>query len=193
MPVESPDLNTYLCLQAEALGRMAAVLGLEAEARAWQAQADQLAADLLSHLYDPASGLFWPQRMTEQGHERVPALTVASLLPLLTGRLPEEVTEAVLHRLLDPEIFWTPYPVPTVARSDPSYDPDRMWRGPVWVNVNYLLVDGLLRSGRQELARELCDRTLEMVASFPDVREYYHPETGKPGSRAASAFGWTAA
>jgi glycogen debranching enzyme len=193
MPVESPDLNTYLCLQAEALGRIAAALGLVEEARAWQEQADRLAADLVQHLYDPSSGVFWAQRMTDTGHERIPVLTVASLLPLLTGRLPEQARRALLDRLTDPEAFWTPYPVPTVARSEPAYDPDRMWRGPVWVNVNYLLVEALLRCGRRDLARELCDRTLDMVASHRDIREYYHPQTGQPGSQAAPAFGWSAA
>ncbi|MCS7236052.1 MAG: trehalase family glycosidase [Armatimonadota bacterium] len=193
MPVESPDLNTYLCLQAESLGRVADALGLSAEAQAWQAQADGLAAALVEHLYDPQRGVFWAQRMTAAGHERVPVLAVTSLLPLLTGRLPPRAREALVERLLDPEAFWSPYPVPTVARCDPAYDPDRMWRGPVWVNMNYLLVEALLRCGQAEQARELCDRTLDMVAAFPDTREYYHPETGRPGTRAAPAFGWTAA
>lgn len=193
MPVESPDLNTYLCLQAEALGRMAELLGLMEDAQAWRQQADRLAQALLDHLYDPRSGLFWAQRMVPGGHERVPSLTVVSLLPLLTGRLPPAVQGALLDRLEDPEAFWAPYPVPSVARSDPAYDPDRMWRGPVWVNVNYLLVDGLLRCGQRHRARELCDRTLEMLAQSPDLREYYNPETGQPGTRAAPGFGWSAA
>lgn len=193
MPVESPDLNTYLCLQAEALARMAHALARPEEAAAWRAQADQLCQALVDHLYDPASGLFWAQRMTEEGHERVPALTVASLLPLLTGRLPPSVRAGLLDRMADPELFWTAYPVPTVARSDPAYDPDRMWRGPVWVNVNYLLVDGLVRCGQHARARELCDRTLELVARNADIREYYNPETGTPGPRAAPGFGWSAA
>ncbi|MDQ7800267.1 MAG: trehalase family glycosidase [Armatimonadota bacterium] len=193
MPVESPDLNSYLCLQAESLGQMAAALSLPEEAALWRAQADQLAASLLQHLYDPKARVFWAQRMTEQGHERVPVLAAVSLFPLLTGRMPEDVRASLVDRLEDPESFWTPYPVPTVARSDPTYDPDRMWRGPVWVNVNYLLIDALLRCGYPDRARELCDRTLDMVAAFPDIREYYHPETGQPGTKAAPAFGWSAA
>ncbi|MDR7387674.1 MAG: trehalase family glycosidase, partial [Armatimonadota bacterium] len=193
MPVESPDLNSYLCLQADSLGQMAAALSLPEEAALWRAQADQLAASLLQHLYDPKARVFWAQRMTEQGHERVPVLAAVSLFPLLTGRMPEDVRASLVDRLEDPESFWTPYPVPTVARSDPTYDPDRMWRGPVWVNVNYLLIDALLRCGYPDRARELCDRTLDMVAAFPDIREYYHPETGQPGTKAAPAFGWSAA
>ncbi len=193
MPVASPDLNTYLCLQAESLGRMAELLGYPEEAAAWRAQADRLAEDLVRCLYDPAAGVFWAHRVTEVGPQRLPVLAVVSLLPLLTGRLPEAVAEALVARLRDPGSFWTPYPVPTVARGDPAYDPDRMWRGPVWVNMNYLLVDGLLRCGQRDCARELCDRTLQLVAGHPDIREYYNPETGQPGSRAAVAFGWSAA
>ncbi|MBI4277647.1 MAG: hypothetical protein HY660_04245 [Armatimonadetes bacterium] len=43
------------------------------------------------------------------------------------------------------------------------------------------------------MARELADRTLEMVAANPNAREYYHPETGEPPASAAPCFGWTAA
>lgn len=193
MPVESPDLNTYLCLQAEALGRIAEALGRPDDSRAWCAEADRLVQAMLDHLCDPSSGLFWAQRMVPGGHEKVPSLTAASLLPLLTGRLPPTVRRSLLECLEDPETFGAPYPVPTVARSDPAYEPDRMWRGPVWVNVNYLLVDGLLRCGQRDRARALCDRTLEMVAAHPDIREYYNPETGQFGTRAAPAYGWSAA
>ncbi len=193
VPVESPDLNTYLCLQAEALGRIADVLGHPEEAAAWYAQADHLYQAMFRHLYDPGSKAFWAQRMVEKGHRCVPTRTVVSLLPMLTGRLPLPVLMSLLDQLLDPELFWTPYPVPTVARSDPAHDPERMWRGPVWVNINYLLVDGLLRCGQRGPARELCDRTLEMVAQNTDIREYYHPQTGTPPPQAAPGFGWSAA
>jgi glycogen debranching enzyme len=83
--------------------------------------------------------------------------------------------------------------VPTVARNDPRYDPAQMWRGPTWVNVNYLLIEGLERSGQRDVARELRDRTLEMVMAHSDIYEYYHPETAEPGPRAASIYGWSAA
>lgn len=30
--------------------------------------------------------------------------------------------------------------LPSVARTDPTYDSDKMWRGQVWININYFLL-----------------------------------------------------
>ena len=189
MPVTSPDLNSYLFLQEEALGKIAAVLGLPEEADLWATRAERLAETMIARLWDSQAGLFWARR----NHEPVPVVTPFSLFPLLTGRLPREIVERLVARLTDPDELWTRYPVPTVARNDPRYDPLQMWRGPTWVNVNYLLIEGLTRCGRADLARELRQRTLEMVMAHSDIYEYYHPETAAPGARAASIYGWSAA
>ena len=90
-------------------------------------------------------------------------------------------------------MFWTRYPVPTVAVDDPKYDPHQMWRGPTWVNVNYLLIEGLNRCGYAELARDLRRRTLELMGQQEDIYEYYHPESGINPPKAAPIFGWSSA
>jgi glycogen debranching enzyme len=68
-----------------------------------------------------------------------------------------------------------------------------MWRGPAWINVNYLMVEGLERSGFPVEARELRRRTLELIMGHQDIFEFYHPVTGEPGPQAATMFGWSAA
>jgi glycogen debranching enzyme len=68
-----------------------------------------------------------------------------------------------------------------------------MWRGPTWVNVNYLLIEGLARSGYSQVSRELRDRTLALIESQADIFEYYHPQTGGNPPKAASVFGWSSA
>jgi glycogen debranching enzyme len=83
--------------------------------------------------------------------------------------------------------------IPTVSRSDPHYDPDTMWRGPVWVNINYFFIEALRQVGRNELARELRKKTLDLVMGQPSIYEYYSSETGEPPATAADIFGWTAA
>jgi hypothetical protein len=61
------------------------------------------------------------------------------------------------------------------------------------VNVNYLLIEGLWRSGFPEVARELRRSTLDMINAHADIFEYYHPETGARPSEAATVFGWSSA
>jgi putative isomerase len=189
MPVTAPDLNTYLCMQQEALANIAEVLGEKEEAARWRQSAAAQAERIIGSLWDPVAGLFWAMR----GDQRIEVRTPFSLYPLITGRMPPEIVARLVRHLTDERQFWTPFPVPTVARDDPRFDPLQMWRGPTWVNVNYLLIEGLVRSGRADLAHELRRRTLAMVLGHEDIYEYYHPLTGACDSDAASLFGWSAA
>ncbi len=189
MPVESPDLNTYLVIQLDSLAQIAEVLGLPEEARKWQAHAQALTARMIDDFWDESAGVFWA---TYQ-HRAIPVLTPFSLYPLLTGRLAPSMTARLLEHLLSPEEFWTNWPLPTVACHDPKYDPYQMWRGPVWVNINYLFIEGLLKAGFPDLARQLRDKTLELLMRHDDLYEYYNPETGERPPKAASVFGWSSA
>ncbi len=189
MPVESPDLNTYLCLQQESLAKIAAAIGEKADAERWAERADHLAERMVRLMWDAEAGFFWAKK----GGARINVRTPFNLFPLITGRMPPGIAARLTTHLTDEHQFWTRYPVPTVARDDPKYDPAQMWRGPTWVNVNYLLIEGLERSGYGELARDLRRRTLEMMMGEDDIYEYYNPETGKSPPKAASVFGWSSA
>jgi len=189
VPVEAPDLNTYLCLQQEALSKIAGVLGLSADAEKWAQRADQQAERMIQHRWDADAGLFW----AVQNGTRVNVRTPFNLFPLITGRMPSKIAERLVAHLTDESQFWTKYPVPTVALNDPKFDPLQMWRGPTWVNVNYLMIEGLHRSGYPDLARELRSRTLALIEREDDIYEYYHPETGARPPKAASTFGWSSA
>lgn len=189
MPVESPDLNTYLVMQMDALARIAEILGLRDDAVKWRWKADALTTRLVEHFWDEKRGVFWAMRNQEPIH----VLTPFNLYPLLTGRLDATKRARVLAHLFNPAEFWTDYPIPTVAKNDPLYNPNQMWRGPTWVNINYLFIEGLARSGYPEQARDLRDKTLNLLMRQNDIFEYYHPETGIAPPRAASVFGWSSA
>jgi glycogen debranching enzyme len=189
MPVESPDLNTYLCLQQEALAKIARVLGLSTDAEQWARRADEQAKRIIRFRWDKEAGLFWATRLGARINVRTPF----NLFPLITGRMPKDIAERLVSHLTNERQFWTPFPIPSVARDDPKYDPLQMWRGPTWVNINYLMIEGLQRSGYSDLARELRQRTLELIRGRDDIYEYYHPETGEQPPKAASTFGWSAA
>ncbi len=80
------------------------------------------------------------------------------------------------------ERYATSWPLPTTAPTDPAFEPRRYWRGPTWVNTNWLLAPAL--------GGNLVDRTLELVREH-GFRECYHPETGE--GLGADSFTWTAA
>jgi putative isomerase len=189
MPVESPDLNTYLCVQMGSLALMAELLGMGSEAEMWRRRAAAIVRRMLRDFWDEKAGLFWVLR----DEEPIRVVTPFNLYPLWTGQLPDTVRQRVLDHLTDPDQFWGEYVIPTVARNDPNYDPSTMWRGPVWLNINYFFVEALYQAGEIELARELRQKSLELVMSHPSVFEYYNAETGEPPPTAADTFGWTAA
>ncbi|HLO29866.1 MAG TPA: trehalase family glycosidase [Anaerolineales bacterium] len=189
MPVESPDLNTYLYLQQEALAKIAAIIGKEDEAEMWRQRAESMARRMIDLDWDAESGFFW----ASHNGSRVNVRTPFNLFPLITGQMPSEISDRLVAHLTDERQFWSRYPVPTVAMDDPKYNPFQMWRGPTWVNVNYLLIEGLQRSGYLDLAHELRRRTLDLICCRNDIYEYYHPVSGENPPNAASMFGWSSA
>lgn len=189
MPVESPDINTYLVIQMESLAQMARLLGRDHDAARWERRRRALVRRMVEHFFDPDAGVFWATR----DHRPIRVLTPFNLLPLWTGLLEDDITRRLVGHLTDPTEFWTPHPLPTVARSDPRYDGQQMWRGPTWININYLFVEALRRIGREDLAHTLRRRTLNLLMAHDGIYEYYNPETGEPAAAAAPTFGWSAA
>lgn len=116
-----------------------------------------------------------------------------NLMPLWTGRLSRNIENRLIENLTDPQLFWRHFPLSTVACDSPSYDPETMWRGPTWINANYIFIEALNNSGRKELAEALREITLEHLSEHPGLFEYYNPETGRPANQAVPMFGWTAA
>jgi putative isomerase len=189
MPVESPDLNTYLCVQMGSLAMMAETLGMEAEGAMWRRRAAAIVRRMIEDFWDEGAGLF---RALHE-NQPVPVVTPFNLYPLWTGQLPDRIRERLVARLTDPGAFWGEIAVPSVARNDSHYDPERMWRGPVWVNINYIFIEALRQIGEHDLAQSLLEKTLALIMSHPGIYEYYHSQTGEPSATAANAFGWTAA
>jgi len=80
-----------------------------------------------------------------------------------------------------------------VTSHDPqhsAYDGRRYWRGPAWLIVNYMLIDGLHSSGQQALAEEITASSLALI-EHAGFAEYYDPSTGEPCG--GGSFTWTAA
>jgi putative isomerase len=144
---------------------------------------------MIEDFWDEEAGVF----RALHGDQPIPVLTPFGLYPLWTGQLPDHIRERLIAHLTNPEEFWGENAIPSVARSDPHFDPQTMWRGPVWVNINYFFVEALRQVGDHALADTLREWTLQLIMGQSGIYEYYHAETGEPPPTAAEAFGWTAA
>ena len=68
------------------------------------------------------------------------------------------------------------------------YDPEVMWRGPVWVNINYFFIEALQQVGEKQLALELIEKTLDMIKAQKGMFEFYNSENGQPGKERSCHF-----
>lgn len=142
----------------------------------------------LEKLWDPYAGEYFSRDFIT--HKLLKQSTIATLLPLYAGCINKERAEQLVRKLESEHLFGPAYPVPTVPLSAPEFDADRYWQGPSWVNINWLLIDGLKRYGYKDHAKALRESTLEMVARG-GFAEYFHPVSGEP--LGVPNFSWTAA
>jgi hypothetical protein len=150
---------------------------------------------LIDRCYDERRGLFLPDvRPAPAG---VPPVTWAALAPLALPDLPEAIGRRLVEQhLLDADRFWLAAGPASVAADEPSFQRGdrgplfqrRYWRGPMWVNVAWLLWLGVVRLGYHDAADELVRRVAATVARS-GLCEYYDPVSGVGlGQR---PFGWS--
>jgi hypothetical protein len=114
--------------------------------------------------------------------------SIAALMPLYSGCIAGARAERLVSMLADPAVFGSPYPVPSVPLGSRWFRPTRYWQGPAWVNMNWLIIDGLHRYGFTGEADALRLKTLEMVEKS-GFYEYYHPGDGEHAG--VKDFSWT--
>ena len=173
--IGAPDLCAYMILQCEALAEFAAMLGREGEAARYLHEADALRERVNELLWDEEVGLYFDR--TEEGRF-IRSRTVASLLPLWAGAPDSVRARRLIAHILSPEAFNTLIPIPSVALNDPEFERD-MWRGPVWLNTAFAVIEGLRRYGAHaaasELAFRLCDGVYRTYAECGHFYEFYDP------------------
>jgi hypothetical protein len=148
---------------------------------------------LVDRLWDEDAGMFLDEVQPGGLRPLVDAWT--TMAPLALPDLPDEIGRRLVERLLDPERYWLRYPPPSVAATDPAFEPNRgpgwklrYWRGPTWINAAWLLWIGMLRLGYEAEAREMVDRLVPLVER-EGLREYYDPLTGE--GLGAREFAWS--
>ncbi len=185
-----PLFNAIRLWSEHALTEIAGLIG--ADPAPHRAAARRIHDALISELWVSERHRFcvWDLRRDQ----REPEDTIVSFGPLLDPALPPAIVAAICRELESPSFHprrgGLHYLVPTFDERAAGFDPDRYWRGPVWLNTNWLLWHGLRQHGRNALAAEIAASSVELVRRW-GFREYFDPLDGS--GHGSDRFSWSAA
>ena len=125
---------------------------------------------------------------------RIGTIIAAGFMPLLSVA-PTADEAKVLCRFLESKAFCSLsdercYSIPNYNLEGDLLDASNYWRGPVWINTNWLLLQGLRRYGFQEKAERVKSDMIRLVKQF-GFHEYFDPFEGT--AYGTDNFSWTAA
>jgi hypothetical protein len=162
--LDAVDFNSFLALEYETLAHLAGLLGLEADAACWQGVHAELCRLINARLWNEEAGFYLDYDVERQGVS--PVLSSAGFLPLICGAASPAQARRLAEHLADPRSFATPLPVASIAVKDAAHYRKDMWRGPVWINLNWLIAAGFERYGLHEVAADLRHRTMHEIEKF---------------------------
>lgn len=207
--IDAVDFNSFLAGECNAMAEISRALGERRDATDWRNTHDRLARLINERMWHEAEGFYCDS--DPASGQPIPLLTSAGFLPLYAGVVPPERLVRLAEALRDPEKFGTAFPVASVAAQHQSHYSKDMWRGPTWINVNWLITDGFARQGLAGEAQELRLATVAEIERWFDrfgvFFEYYDdrgevapPELLRklentpenPYRQVIHDFGWTA-
>ena len=146
-----------------------------------------------ARFWDEGVGLYYDYDV--RAGEPIRVNTASTFLPLFAGLASKKQSQWLVEvHLLNADEYalagevrhW----VTTTARTEPTWEPRRYWRGPVWIIMNWFLIEGLQRYGYDDLADIIRQDTLGLIENA-GFREYYD---ARDGSGCGSGdFSWSAA
>ncbi len=194
------DMNTWALREDLSMAVIARHLGREADAAAFEKKAHDLRTAMMRYLWFPRDHSFWNiRRDTGKPIKRV---SFQNFVPLFQGLLPRKEGRAMIRRYLwNRHTMLSDYGLRSLSRQDPAYNnrnvivPYSNWRGPIWINANYLYSVMLVRYGFEQQARELAymigTLVLRDVRANGSMHENYDADTGAPLAPTAKQSGGT--
>ncbi len=208
--LDAVDFNAFLSLECQILSGFARDLGRLAEAQEWQEKHNKLNRLINDRLWSEKEKFYLDYDLDRS--QPSPVLASVGFLPLICGATSPDQARSLADHLANPSMFGTPFRVASIAVKDGSNYQKDMWRGPVWININWLIAYGFEKAGMPEVAGALraetmkeientCDRFGTLFEYFDDRREIDPPALLRKGSCAPESspyhqvihdYGWTA-
>ncbi len=180
LPYLAPDLSASVYGGRIALSLMAEQLGKASEAQHWREQAEKTKALIMEYCYDEEDECFYD--VDPKG------AFVKVRGDVLTRMFSEHVVDQNMfdkiykRHIKNPDAFWTPYPLPSIAANDPAFVkpiPQNCWGGasqaltalrtPRWFN----------HYGKTEDHQHLMKQWVEAIMRSPYFMQQLDPWTGE--------------
>lgn len=165
--LDAVDFNSFLALECELLAGFALALKRADDARLWSEQRNKLCRLIDQRLWSEKEGFYFDFDV-EQKHPS-PVMANAGFLPLICGAAAKEQAARLAEHIRNPQTFGTPLPVPTIAAKDTLHYSKDMWRGPVWINMNWLIAYGFDRYGMADIANDIREKTMRAIEHFYEI------------------------
>jgi len=137
-------------------------------------------------LWEEEAGLFRDRDVLSD--RRIPVDTISGLMAVYAGLVDQDQAARMLARYRERSRGCLP--LPSTLPDQEGFDPVKYWRGPVWVNTNWMVIQGLADLGLHQEAAELTAQTLDRVRAA-GFHEYFHAYSGE--GVGGGDFTWSAA
>jgi hypothetical protein len=185
-----PLFNSILCASNKALIKIADILKEDyREIEEWYKFTSTSVRD---ELYSNKDRIFYGYDFIYKKHLKEP--TAAGFLPLF-GEIPTRKQAQELLTYMNSASFChihddNCFAIPNYDKKKKDFSRKNYWRGPVWININWMIYEGLLKYGFKQKAKHLEKTILELPMRF-DFYEYFDSYEGT--GYGTKDFSWTAA
>jgi len=116
-------------------------------------------------------------------------VTTGTVLPLF-ARLANTGQAGAMARLIEGWLDASGFGLASTHPDSPLFEPQRYWRGPVWLHINWMIADGLAHYGEGVLSERLKQASQRCI-DIGGFWEYFDADTG--AGCGGDDFSWTAA
>ncbi|MBQ0052597.1 MAG: hypothetical protein KBT11_11140 [Treponema sp.] len=175
------DFNTAVAINALNMSSLGDILNDKELSFQYKRMYFSLKTRINGLMWNEETGLYHDLNKDEQ---KIPAKTLAGFWPLLAEIPNADKADLLIAHLGNPETFGTDHPFPTISADSPEFSKDgNGCNGSVFPALNFMVIKGLEKYQRYDLARECAIRHLYFVleglqpadGSKGDMYEAYKP------------------
>jgi neutral trehalase len=152
------DFNAMMAINVLYLSALADILNDKESSFQFKKQYFSLKTRINTLMWNNEDGFYHD---IDRNERRLPVKTIGGYWPLLAEIPNDDKAERIIAKLQDPKFFGAPHPFPSLSVSERDFDENgNGYRGSVFPHLTFMVIKGLERYQRWDLARETAIRHL---------------------------------